>query len=152
MKTNSRTNNRQGSATSRSLRQLRKQIAQTRVNRRGHKQYSGALRQALMSYAESQKARGESYKEIAAALGLPSATLLHWCDESLQRKSSSHPVGFRPVSLRAVEDSGGESTTRRRDAETRGCQPVVVLPDGVRIEGLTTHEVVEFVQRLKCLS
>lgn len=134
------------------LRHLRKRIAHTSENGRGYKQYSRGLRQELVSYAASRYASGESYKEIAAALGLPSATLLNWCEGPSKRKPSNRPVGFRPVSLQTDDGSTGVPGTERGDSITTSSQPVVVLAGGVRIEGLTTDGLVEFVRRLGCLS
>lgn len=134
------------------LRHLRKRIAHTPVNGRGFKQYSRDLRQKLVSYAASQHTTGESYKEIAAALGLPSATLLNWCDRPSKRKTSNRPVGFRPVSLQADDGPAHASAAQRGDLSTTNSQPVVVVAGGVRIEGLTTDGLVEFVRRLGCLS
>lgn len=150
MKTNAGANNRQDSAVAHPLQHLRKRIARTRVNRRGYKQYSRKLREELVSYAASRSVLGKSYKEIAAELGLPSATLSYWCEPSSQEKPLSRPVGFRPVSLHAGDEGG--PAAQPSDSQTPDCHPVVVLPGGVRIEGLPTGELVEFVRRLGCLS
>ena len=152
MKTSAQASKPQRPARAQTLRRLRERIAHTPVNRRGRKRYSAELRQDLVSYAASRNATGESFKQVATELGLPAATLVHWCEGPGQRKPRSRPVGFRPVSLQADAGLSPATSAQRSVTPTTSSQPVVVLPDGVRIEGLTTDEVVEFVRSLGCLS
>lgn len=130
------------------LRQLRKRIAQTRVNRRGYKQYGPDLRQAVIRYAANRTRAGESYNEIAATLELPSRTLVHWCEVASREKRTDQAVEFRPVSVQTVDDPADTETGQPCVSKTPACPVVVVLPSGVRLEGFTADAVAEFVRRL----
>ena len=132
---------------------LRRRIARTPVNGRGYRQYGDELRRDVCSYAAERNAQGESHKEIASVLGLPSATLSHWLDKA---PSSSKPkkqtVGFRPVALQANRFDATVLRAENLDQGTRITQPVVVLPGGVRIEGLAVSDLAELVRSYRCLS
>lgn len=145
--------------TDEKLRQLRKRIASTPVNRRGRRQYDEVLRQEIASYAARRYARGESYAKIAEALKLPSATLLHWRDKAArQPKAKKRQMGFRPIRLRAEEPRRLQELDAKRVVEKSqsgvagpASQPIVVLPGGVRIEGVAVGELAEFVRSMGCL-
>lgn len=127
------------------LRVLREQIARAPRNGRGYRQYTEELKIAVASYARRGKKQGESYAEMAKGLGLPAATLLHWRGKAKTAPpagvgSEQRPLGFRPVSLQASTTSGNRRTNG----------PVVVLPNGIRIEGMGARELTELVRGLTC--
>ena len=141
------------------LRQLRRRIESTPANRRGRRQYDEALRNDVVNYAASRHALGLSYTQIAESLKLPSATLLHWRQRARsQRKARKRPVGFRPVALRKdgprMSQEPGSNTPSARSgsrAEATVSRPVVVLPGGVRIEGVAIGELAALVRSMGCL-
>lgn len=121
------------------LRTLRERIARAPRNGRGYRQYADALKIEVANYARRSKKQGDSYAEIAKRLGLPDATLLHWRDKAGKAPvSEKHAIGFRPVALQASVEARNRRTTG----------PVVVLANGIRIEGLTTSELTELVRGL----
>ena len=136
------------------LQSLREQIAQAPTNRRGYRQYARKLRRDIETHAASRVTQGANYKEIAAELGLAAATLLNWCkDSSLEQPPVRRPMGFRPVEVGAEKskNSASESSASGSEGEFQTIsQPVVVLPSGVRIEGLTLDELPDFLKRLEC--
>jgi len=91
--------------------------------------YPRELRQLAVQYASS--AVGLSRRQIAAALGLNEATLVRW-----QR---SEPAGrCVPAALHevVVVDQAGRN------------RPVLVMPSGVRVEGLSVGELVSMLEAL----
>lgn len=91
--------------------------------------YSQELRQLAVQYAASTV--GLSRRQIAAALGLNEATLIRW--------QGSEPVArCAPAALHevVVVDQAGRS------------QPVLVMPSGVRVEGLSVGELVSMLEAL----
>jgi transposase-like protein len=121
----------------RELRVLREQIARAPRNGRGYRQYAEELKFEVAGYARRSRKQGHSYAKIAKKLGLPAATLLHWRGKA-GKPSKKLPIGFRPVALQA-----GTAATSER-----GTGPVVVLANGIRIEGLTASELTELVRGL----
>lgn len=143
--------------TDQQLRRLRNRIAGLPTNARGRRQYDAVLRQEIATYAAGRHADGESYSRIAEALGLSSATLLHWRDKaSVDSKSKKRPPGFRPVALRAQEARKAEVEVSRPasldSAARQVSQPVVVLPGGVRIEGMVVGDLAELLRSLRWVS
>ena len=137
------------------LQSLQKRILRASVNRRGRRQYDNELRTAIASYARERRAQGESYAYIAKTLGVPSATLLHWREEgAVKSRRSKRPVGFRPVAVHEQEHglSGRPAISNQIESRTRANHgPVVVLPSGIRIEGIAVTELPELVRSLICL-
>ena len=119
------------------VRILRERIARTRINRRGYRQYSEELRRDIRIHALMGLERGASYKDSARELGLPAATLQNWCrDVALETAEPKQPMGFRPVEVSAEHSERIKPVPEPRHQEAAS-QPVVVLPNGVRIEGLS---------------
>jgi len=127
------------------LRVLRERIARAPRNGRGYRQYTEELKSAIVGYVRRSNEQGESYAAMAKRLGVPAATLLHWRGKAgtAQPKAPAvekRPLGFRPVSLQA--------SMTDRDRGENG--PVVVLPNGIRIEGMRMSELTELVRGLSC--
>lgn len=99
------------------------------AGRREGLRYPQQLRQLAVQYAAAA-AEASSRREIASALGLSEATLIRW-----QR---SEPVtGCAPALHEVVVvDQAGRS------------QPVLVMPSGVRVEGLSVGELVSMLEAL----
>jgi transposase-like protein len=134
---------------SRNLQQLKERIARTPVNRRGHRQYGQKLRRDIKGHAVNRLAQGASHKQIAEELGLAAATLLNWC-KTAPVKPQKRPMGFRPVEVRderSARTSSETSDIRRPEPVSR---PVVVLPSGVRVEGISLTELPGFLGWLGC--
>lgn len=133
---------------------LRERIADAPTNRRGYRRYARELRRDIENHTASRVAEGASYQAIAAELGLAAATLLNWCkDSSSKPPPVGRPMGFRPVEVRAATNRNSVSSSSKmsKDGEFQAVsRPVVVLPSGVRIEGLTLSEVPDFLKRLEC--
>ena len=135
------------------LQLLRQRIVQTPVNRRGHRQYGSELRQDICRYAATRHAQGDSHNETAKALGLPGVTLSHWLNKTpVNPQRKKQPVGFRPVALRASKLDTTGLQADNLGHSTQVSRPVVVLPGGVRIEGLAVEELAELVRSYRCLS
>jgi hypothetical protein len=83
--------------------------------------YDGALRELALQYAAAASGRGKGGREIAADLGLNAVTLARWQEEVRPESSSA----LREVVV--VESGGG---------------PVLVMPSGLRVEGLSISELI----------
>ena len=95
--------------------------------------YSPELRQLAIKYAQQARAQGHSWRRIAARLGLSDWSLGDW----LRRKQE--PSAGQ--SLRVHEVKLTEPTV-----ETR--QPVLVMPSGARVEGLSLGDLVALLRAL----
>jgi transposase len=92
--------------------------------------YSKESQQVALAYARVAERSGRSRREVAAALCLSQATLFRW----LQRGSQAASIPLHEV---VVVESG----------EAAG-SPVLVMPSGVRVEGLSLAEVVSVLEAL----
>lgn len=138
----------------RHLQSLRERIAHAPTNRRGYRQYGRELRRDIETHAVNRVGQGASYKQIAGELGLADATLLNWCKHSSPKHApQSRPMGFRPVEVvegQMEKSENSASETRSSDECKPASRPVVVLPSGVRVEGITLAELPSFLERLAC--
>jgi hypothetical protein len=82
--------------------------------------YARELRGLALQYAAEASGGGKRGREIAADLGLNAATLARW-----QEGASSESSALREVVV--VESGGG---------------PVLVMPSGLRVEGLSISELI----------
>ena len=135
----------------RNLQSIRERIACAPKNRRGYRQYDRKLRRDIEAHAARRLVQGASNREISEELGMADATLLHWCKNfSPKQTQKRQSIGFRPVEVtdeqRASVSVQSESG-RRVELVSR---PVVVLPSGVRIEGISLAELAGFLGRLEC--
>src|SRR5258708_3591167 len=92
--------------------------------------YSKESQQLALTYARAAERSGRSRQEIAAALCLSQATLFRW----LQGGSQAAPIPLHEV---VVVESGEAA-----------CSRVLVMPSGVRVEGLSLAEVVSVLEAL----
>jgi len=101
------------------IRCLRREVAGVRVAARGSgHRYPEALRNKIVLHARPRRARGESLAAISRDLEVTAPTLQRWL-------SSSGSSGFRRVEVASAEPMPASSPA-----------PAVILPSGVRIEGL----------------
>lgn len=81
--------------------------------------YPVAFRAAVAALTRTQLDQGASMHRVAGALGLPAQSLTRWLQQSA-------PPVLRPVTVRP--DPG--------PAAAPGAGPVLVTPQGLRVEGL----------------
>lgn len=105
----------------------------------GRIRYPGWLRSKTVGYYERRAQAGVDMREVAAEIGLSTASLRRWVAESRYRQSKQatpQESGFVPVTV------ASESTEQ---PETR---LVVRGPMGLQIEGLDLDGVVELLRRV----
>jgi transposase len=90
--------------------------------------YDSELRHLAVQYAEVAEGRGESAREIAAALGLNALTLARW-----RRGAVREAVSSALHEVVVVDSAGG---------------PTLVMPSGVRVEGLSVGELITVLEGL----
>ena len=92
--------------------------------------YSQDLRQLAVEYAATASAQGVSRREIAESLGLSEATLVRW------QQRTGAAAGPAPLHEVVVVERAHVS------------HPVLVLPSGARVEGLSVAELVMVLEAL----
>lgn len=97
------------------------------AGRRHSLRYSQELRQLAVQYATTAGG-GVSRREVAAELGLNEQTLTRWLRGEVARSAALHEVVV-------VEPVGAG-------------RPVLVMPSGVRVEGLSVRELVSVLEVL----
>lgn len=83
--------------------------------------YSEALREVAVDYARWAEGRGQGRREVAGTLGLCEATLSRWLQG-----------GMEPALHEVVVVEGDVASDR----------PVLVMPSGIRVEGLSERELI----------
>jgi lambda repressor-like predicted transcriptional regulator len=91
------------------------------------------IRAAVKSYARKRRAKGASWRQLSAAVGLSSESLRRFAAESGARNRRLVAVSLRPEPA-------------RRDEGLRGL--VLVTAQGMRLEGLGVAEAVELLRAL----
>ena len=131
-----------------SVRMLNERIARTRVNSRGYRQYEEKLRRDICSHAFNRLRQGGSYKDIAEELGLAATTLQNWFrDVNIEPEKPVRPMGFRPVEVTSECQDLHEPAPASHTLEPLS-RPVVVLPNGMRIEGLSVTDLPRLLKEL----
>ena len=95
--------------------------------------YPKTLRARVLAYAQRAAAAGRPRADVADALGLPIATLARWAQPTRPAAPAFRPVVVAPEPGR-VAPAGGVA---------------VVLPGGVRVEGLSVEQAAELCRRLR---
>lgn len=104
--------------------ELRREIGAQLGGRPGKRwRCPAALRGRVVSYARACRERGEPLVEIASRLGLVESTLARWLRAGLMALAP----GFRPVSIVAADEHGGDEV---------GGQLRLTTPGGYVVEGL----------------
>jgi hypothetical protein len=98
------------------------------VKERAGLRYSKELRQLAVEYARQAKVQGHTRRRIAERLGLREKSLSRW-----QRRDLDPPVDRRSLQVHEV---------RLREPEGPTSQPVLVMPSGARVEGLSMSDLV----------
>ena len=93
--------------------------------------YPAAFRDAATAVTRSQLSQGTAVSRVAAALGLPTRSLVRWLE------TPTRPV-LRPVAIAAAPEV---------PAALRA-GPVLITPRGVRVEGLDRGALVAVLQAL----
>ena len=91
--------------------------------------YSHELRQLAVEYATVASARGASRREIAESLGLSEVTLVRW-------QQGAREEGPAPLHEVVVVERAQASN------------PVLVMPSGARVEGLSVADLVMVLEAL----
>lgn len=89
------------------------------AEKRSGLRYGNELRQQALQFVEMARAQGWSHQEIADSLDVNAATLSRWQTMAIGTAPSLHEV--------VVVESGG---------------PVLVMPSGARVEGLSLAELI----------
>lgn len=95
--------------------------------------YPKTLRERVVAYVRKTASAGRSRADVADALGLSLATIARWAQPTAPAAPAFRPVVVAPELARAVV-SGGVA---------------VVLPGGVRVEGLSVEQAAELCRRLR---
>jgi hypothetical protein len=102
------------------IRQLRSEARQfTRGRVPKAIRYPVAFRAAVATVTRTQREQGVSVNRVAGALGMPTRTLIRWLQQSAP--PVLRPVTVRPDPMPAAPPAAG---------------PVLLTPQGVRVEGL----------------
>ncbi len=100
--------------------------------RRAGRRYSEELRQLAVEYARQARERGHGRRWVAKQLGLSEGTVIDWLRGSV---GSSLPLRVHEVKLtEPVAPSG---------------HPVLVMPSGARVEGLSMSDLVALLGALR---
>jgi hypothetical protein len=110
------------------MEELARRFRRGAEHRRGLR-YSHELRQLAVEYAMTASARGASRREIAESLGLGEATLVRW-------QQGTGAAGPAPLHEVVVVERAHTSA------------PVLVMPSGARVEGLSVADLVVVLETL----
>jgi transposase-like protein len=116
--------------------ELRKRIDGTKRNTLGRKLFAAELRGQVVELTRDWSARGKTQSELAHKLGLAPTTLCEWLKASPQPTRGEARV--RPVHVIAEANASASLVAQR----------CVVLPSGVRIEGLSLSETITLARAL----
>ncbi len=95
--------------------------------------YSKELRQLAVEYARQAVVQGQSLRLIAERLGLSEWSLSRWLRRNVE-SGESHSLRVHEV---------------RVTEKALVSQPVLVMPSGARVEGLSMRELVEILGALR---
>ena len=116
---------------------LKNQIAELPLSEAGRRRYPRAVKEGVLALLEVEGA-GWTQARLAAELGLNQATVSNW------RKTKKNPLQVlgkcRPVRLAREEEASDVHAGHGR---------ALVLPSGIRVEGLGLDELLELVRELR---
>src|SRR5579885_3298297 len=113
------------------LESLKARIGEAPRNGQGHRIYPDELKVDIVRYGRGRARQGASRNAIARELGISTDTINYW----LGTRSKRAPARTkRSASMRRVRIA--TATVPSEAAVARGREPVMVLPTGIRIEGL----------------
>lgn len=102
--------------------------------RAGHR-YSEELRQLALEYARQAREQGHGRRWVAKRLGLSDGTMISWLRGSFA-VGASHPLQVHEVRLTELPEAAAS-------------QPVLVMPSGARVEGLSMGDLVVLLGALR---
>jgi hypothetical protein len=108
-------------------RELRRRVARLKRDRPGFR-FSAALRAEITAWVAKHRERGQWWRELSSAIGVPEQTLKRWAE----------PRPMAPASLVAVEVI---------DAPPPGTV-TLVSPTGLRIEGVAIADAIAILRGL----
>ena len=123
----------------RAIQELRIRLKDLPRTPAGYRQYTEEIREQVLDLGEQWRGAGKSLKELAAELGVSGSVFSAW--QRRKERQQKRKGRLRPVSV--VEDS---SAPRSHEAEVS--RPVMVLPNGIRVEGLELEGLVTVLSRL----
>lgn len=130
--------------------ELHRRIGAASKNRRGHRRYDSKLKRDIIRYVEQRKAGGASLKTAAREVSLSPDTVWTWLHggkkQPRQRSRTRSQKTVRAVRVVSGRPEGGIAPVRGASLGDAGI--VVVMPNGVRIEGLGAGEVAAIVRGL----
>ena len=95
--------------------------------------YSSELRAIAVEYAQQARAVGQGWRQIAIRLGLSEWSLSSWL------RRSQEPAAGRVLRVHEVKVAGSPIEAR---------QPVLVMPSGARVEGLSLGDLVALLRAI----
>jgi hypothetical protein len=105
------------------------------VKERGGFRYPKELRELAVEYARQGRGRGAPWRRIGEELGLCKATLERWVERGKEPSASVGHSALHEVGV-VVEPSVAS-------------RPVLVMPCGARVEGLTMGDLVSVLEALR---
>ena len=119
------------------IEELKNHIAELPVSDAGRRRYPSVVKEGVLALLEDEGA-GWTQARLAAELGLNQATVSNW---RKAKKSPPQVLGkCRPVRLAREEEASDVHVGRGR---------ALVLPSGIRVEGLGLDELLELVRELR---
>jgi len=113
--------------------QIQRTVADFR-SRNPRAAYPREIREQVVEYARRGRAQGRSWRELAEAVGMGTASLHHWVNDNGKAKGQATLV---PVAVSA--DQGRKQSDR---------SVVVISPSGFRLEGLSFTEAADLLRML----
>ena len=102
------------------------------------RRYPKSVRDDAVAYAQRRIKTGSKVAPIARRLGIPDQTLRIWIDSAPTGSTAIRPVALVPRTAPA----------KRPERVAVRAQPVLVTPQGFRIEGLALDELVKLLRAL----
>ena len=121
------------------IQEVRRSLKSLRRSPNGQRRYTEEIREEVLTLGDQWRSQGKSLKELAAELGVNGSVFASW--QRRKERGVARTRRLRPVSVK--EDL---SAVGLRPAEIS--RPVVVLPNGIRIEGLELEGLVALLSRL----
>ena len=121
------------------IRELKRRLEQLPRGPTGQRQYSEDVREQVLALGDAWRVEGKSLSRLASRLGVPGSVFANWQRRKERRQKRQRKL--RPVSVLATGRDGEPCTVQVS-------RPVVVLPNGIRIEGLELEDVVKMLSRL----
>ncbi|MHC5035025.1 MAG: hypothetical protein ACYTFZ_08310, partial [Planctomycetota bacterium] len=104
--------------------------------------YGAEIQREALVLVSALREEGFTWAEVTETLTIGQATLTYWTRRAEESQAPAQQADMLPVAVVAGTLADSDETRPRSDG------PVVVLPDGVRVEGLDLPEIVELVRLL----